>query len=191
MLAGRQFVFGYGSLAAPSDGVVRARGPAADGFVCDLIGFRRQFGVAMDNSRNLPGYKHYTDLAGERPSVFVCFLDIVLADGPGPFVNGLCLPVDDARLQALDDRERNYDRVDVSQRVDTGGARVWAYVGSRAARMRMRFAVGARRAVVDAGYLRAVADGFRALGGDEYATAAPSLSPGLLPVVELVRHDHL
>lgn len=188
-LADRQFVFGYGSLAAPSDGPALTRAPAPHGLVCDLRGFRRQWGVAMDNSRDLPGYKHYTDPAGTRPAVFVCFLDIV-ADRPGALVNGLCLPVDSGRLARLDARERNYSRVDVSDRVDAGGARVWAYVGSREARLRMRFAVGAGRAVIDGAYLRSVADGLRALGTDEYAAAAPSLAPGTLPVVELVRHDH-
>ena len=42
---------------------------SADGFVCDLHGYRRQWGVAMDNRRDLPGYKHYTDEFGLRPAV--------------------------------------------------------------------------------------------------------------------------
>ena len=65
-LDGREFVFGYGSLAALGDGVAPSRTPRAEGFVCDLRGYRRQWGVAMDNSRDLPGYKHYTDAVGRR-----------------------------------------------------------------------------------------------------------------------------
>jgi Gamma-glutamyl cyclotransferase, AIG2-like len=187
-LHGREFVFGYGSLAAPPDGVVASRARRADGFVCDLRGHRRQWGVAMDNRRDLPGYKHYTDARGERPPVFVCFLDIVL--DPSSSVNGLCVPVDPARLAALDARERNYERLDVSRSVDAGGARVWAYVGRRASRLRMRRAVAAGRAVIDAGYLSAVTDGFRALGAGEWEACAPSLGPGSLPVLALTRHDH-
>ena len=95
-LADRQFVFGYGSLAALADGAVPSRTPRAEGFVCDLPGYRRQWGVAMDNRRDLPGYKHYTDELGERPAVFVCFLDI--ETDPRGSVNGLCVPVDGARL---------------------------------------------------------------------------------------------
>jgi Gamma-glutamyl cyclotransferase, AIG2-like len=187
-LAGAQFVFGYGSLAALADGVAPSRTPRADGFVCDLRGYRRQWGVAMDNRRDLPGYKHYTDELGGRPSVFVCFLDIETA--PRGSVNGLCVPVDDARLAVLDERERNYDRVDVSASVDAGGARVWAYIGARASRMRMRWAVAAHRAVIHAQYLERVAAGFSALGEGELERCAPSLAPGLLPVVSLIRHDH-
>ena len=126
-LDGREFVFGYGSLAALGDGVAPSRTPRAEGFVCDLRGYRRQWGVAMDNSRDLPGYKHYTDAVGRRPPVFVCFLDI--EPDPRTVVNGLCIPVDRGRLAVLDDRERNYERRDISALVDAGGARVWTYVG--------------------------------------------------------------
>jgi hypothetical protein len=188
-LRGREFVFGYGSLAALADGVVPSRTPHAQGFVCDLRGYRRQWGVAMDNRRDLPGYKHYTDELGRRPAVFVCFLDIEVE--PRGSVNGLCVPVDGPRLAALDERERNYERVDVSSSVDAGGARVWAYVGARASRLRMRWAVAAHRAVIDAEYLETVADGFAALGSGELQRCAPSLARGLLPVVALTRHDHL
>jgi hypothetical protein len=187
-LTDREFVFGYGSLAVRADGAVLSRTPCAQGFVCDLHGYRRQWGVAMDNRRDLPGYKHYTDELGRRPAVFVCFLDIT--PDPRGSVNGLCLPVDGARLADLDKRERNYNRVDVSASVNAGGARVWAYVGARASRLRMRWAVAAHRAVIDAAYLDAVAGGFRQLGADEFEACAPSLSPGLLPVVALSRHDH-
>jgi hypothetical protein len=187
-LRGHEFVFGYGSLAALPEGAAASRTRGTGGFVCDLRGHRRQWGVAMDNGRDLPGYKHYTDADGRRPPVFVCFLDVV-AD-PRAAVNGLCVPVDAARLAALDARERNYERRDVSALVDGGGARVWTYVGRREARLRMRWAVAAHRAVVDATYLDAVAGGFRALGPREWAACAPSLAPGVLPVVALTRHDH-
>ena len=187
-LAGAEFVFGYGSLAALADGVAPSRAPRAEGFVCDLRGYRRQWGVAMDNRCDLPGYKHYTDELGWRPAVFVCFLDV--ERDPRGSVNGLCVPVDDARLAVLDERERNYDRVDVSPSVDAGGARVWAYVGARASRLRMRWAVAAHRAVIDSRYLETVAAGFSALGQGELERCAPSLSPGPLPVVALTRHDH-
>ena len=146
-LRGHEFVFGYGSLAALGDGVAPSRTPRAEGFVCDLPGYRRQWGVAMDNRRDLPGYKHYTDELGRRPAVFVCFLDLM--PDPRTAVNGLCIPVDGARLAVLDERERNYERVDVSASVVAGDARVWAYVGARASRLRMRWAVAAHRAVID------------------------------------------
>ena len=187
-LRGREFVFGYGSLTALPDAVPASRRARPEGFVCDLRGHRRQWGVAMDNRRDLPGYKHYTDAAGRRPPVFVCFLDIV-ADRASA-VNGLCVPVDAGHLAVLDDRERNYERREVSALVDAGGARVWTYVGRREARLRMRWAVGARRAVIDGPTSTPVAAGLQALGADEYEAGVASLSPGRLPVVALTRHDH-
>jgi dephospho-CoA kinase len=190
-----QYVFGYGSLTA-RPGPVPTRALKEHGFVADLTGLRRTWGVAMDNRRDLPGYKYYTDPGGGRPEVFVAYLDLVYAPGdPEAAVNGVCLPVDGALLEVLDRRERNYERVDVSDRLAAGaterkgGVRVWAYLGSAAARE--RFAVGreAGTAVIDAGYVRTVEAGFAALGPAEHAACRPSLQPGGLPVLDLTRHE--
>ena len=187
-----QFVLGYGSLTARS-GVVLTRGLKEHGFVADLAALRRTWGVAMDNRRDLPGYKYYTDAHGQRPNVFVAYLDLVDApEDPGAKVNGLCVPVDDATLEQLDRRERNYERADVSDRIAGGapdGARVWAYVGMAAARERLAEGRRTGTAVIDAGYVRTVEAGFAALGEDELAAVRASLAPGDLPVVELTRHD--
>lgn len=183
-----QFVFGYGSLAAWL-GVTPTREVRDEGFVADLTGYRRRWGVAMDNRRDLPGYKYYTASDGSRPGVCVAFLDIAPTDVYGDRVNGLCLPVDDVLLRRLDARERNYIRVDVSERVAAGGARVWAYVGREDSRRRLRTARAERTAVIDGGYLRTVQAGFAALGDEELARCRPSLAPDGLPVRELVRHE--
>jgi cation transport regulator ChaC len=194
MLAGPcddQFVFAYGSLVGPPD-LTPGRGWSAHGFVADLLGFRRAWGVAMDNRRDLPGYKYYTDTRGRRPEVFVTFLDVRPSPEPGAAVNGLCLPVDAARLAALDRRERNYERIDVSDRIRVDGrdgARVWTYVGTAAGRERLRSGLAAGTAVIDANYLAGVRDGFLRLGGDEHRACAGSLDPGGLPVVPLRRHE--
>src|SRR5215211_2967391 len=122
------FVFGYGSLL---DG--------ATGVPCHLRGWRRRFGVAMDNRRTIPGYKYFLDArTGARPEVFVAFLDVV--PEPGAAVQGIAAEVDPARLEALDDRERNYARVDVAA------------------------AVAAQRAVVARAYVDDVRAGFAAHG---------------------------
>jgi hypothetical protein len=194
-----QFVFGYGSLTTLL-GPIPTRELKDNGFVADLSGLRRIWGVAMDNRRDLPGYKYYTDAGGRRPEVFVAYLDLVPAhrvpDGPAPGglaakVNGLCLPVDDAMLERLDRRERNYDRTDVSDRVASvalDGARVWAYIGTVAARARLAEGRRTGTAVIDAGYVRTVEAGFAALGAAELTRVRSSLAPGDLPVVELTRH---
>jgi hypothetical protein len=182
-----QFVFGYGSLAAELP-FAPGRKPRDEGFVADLPGFTRGWGVAMDNRRDLPGYKYYTARDGTRPQVFVSFLDVAPAPGAAG-VNGLCLPVDAGQLTRLDRRERNYARLDVSDRIDAGGALVWVYVGTPAARGRLRDAQRDGLAVIDATYQRAVEAAFAALGADELARCRASLVPGDLPVVELVRHQ--
>jgi gamma-glutamylcyclotransferase (GGCT)/AIG2-like uncharacterized protein YtfP len=187
--SGRQFVFGYGSLTARS-GPVPTRELKEHGFVADLVGLSRSWGVAMDNRRDLPGYKYYRDARGARPEVFVAYLDLVAAPAdPAARVNGVCLPVDEATLKQLDRRERNYARIDVSDRIAAGGARVWAYVGMVAAGERLAEGRRTGTAVIDAGYVRTVEAGFAVLGDEELATVRTSLHPGDLPVVELTRHE--
>ncbi len=136
-------MFGYGSLPAEEGGIP-----------CRLRDHRRGWDVAMDNRETVPGYKIYVDPAtGERPPVHVAYLSIT--PHPGEHVDGYAFPVTDAQLAELDERERNYDRHDVSDQVDVDG-RVWAYVGSRAGRRRL--AEGRRRgtAVISRGYLEKV-----------------------------------
>jgi hypothetical protein len=70
-----------------------------------------------------------------------------------------------------------------------GGVRIWAYIGSAAARERFAAGRDTGTAVIDASYIRTVAAGFAALGPAEHAACQPSLHPGDLPVVELRRHD--
>jgi hypothetical protein len=160
--------------------------------VAELPGFTRVWGVAMDNRRDLPGYKYYTRPGGCRPAVHVAFLDLLeiepaAAGAPGP-ANGVCLPVDNAALARLDARERNYRRVDVSERLPGAPGRVWTYIGSVDGRERLARGRRLGTAVIDAGYLGVVRARFRALGDAEFETARDSLRPGELPVVELVRH---
>lgn len=152
---GAQFVFGYGSLAVDLPGR-RAQ----------LAGYRRIWGVAMDNRVDIPGYKSYRRLQdGSRPAVYVAFLDI--AAEPGSAIDGVLLPVDDVTLRALDARERNYDRIDITRAVAGAGGRVWTYRGSDDGRERLRIGLQEGSAVVDAGYMQAVQTTFSALGIDE------------------------
>jgi hypothetical protein len=144
----------------------------------------------MDNRCDLPGYKYYTDPDGARPSVFVVFLDL-RAGGEG--IDGMCAPVDAAMLRTLDLRERNYDRIDVTERIELGErcgktpARVWTYVGSQEGRRRLADARRDGCAVVQGDYLRAVARAIAALHELGCSGAVPPLD-GLV-VREMIRHD--
>jgi hypothetical protein len=97
----------------------------------------------MDNSVDLPGYKYYVDADGTRPDVKVAFVNIV--ESPRDVVRGVVL---DADLDALDLRERNYERREVE-------AGLWAYVGT--AEARGRFDAGP--SVVSSEYLALVPAG--------------------------------
>ena len=174
-------MFGYGSLAW--DG----RRPVHQ---AELRGTRRVWGVAMDNTEDIPGYKHYRcRRSGSRPEVCVAFLD--LEPAPEEAVNGVCLEVTSGGLAALDRRERNYVRVDVTDRLwPRPPGRVWAYVGRAESRARLRRARARSRAVVSREYREHVLRGFAALGRDALARFWRSSELGGLPVVDLVRVDH-
>lgn len=186
--ARHQLVFGYGSLVARAGFTPRRRADPR-GRVCDLVGFRRRFGVAMDNMRTIPGYKYYVDAAtGERPSVQVAFLDV--SPDAGAAVNGLLFPVSDAELAALDERERSYRRVDVTDAVRPPPTRPTSvFVGSDSARRRFQAGLASGSLVVGRGYLRRVEASFEALGADEAVRYRTSTEPPPCPVVELERID--
>ncbi|MDQ6775642.1 MAG: gamma-glutamylcyclotransferase [Actinomycetota bacterium] len=188
MPAPSEFVFGYGSLVALGH-LAPTRAFAPEGFVTDLRDFRRCWGVAMNNRVTLPGYKYYLDERGHRPDVYVAFLDVRSTRGHS--VNGVCLPVTREQLDALDDRERNYLRRDVTAfcEIPDKAARVWTYVGTPAGRRRLTTGRSAGRAVIDNTYLASVVEAFESLGPAEYGMCAPSLGPDGLPVLPLERHD--
>ncbi|MEJ7797821.1 MAG: gamma-glutamylcyclotransferase family protein [Solirubrobacteraceae bacterium] len=163
MNAQRQFVFGYGSLVAENEGC----------HVATLCGHRRSWAVAMDNRVDVPGYKFYRlRCDGSRPQVFVCFLDIE-AD-LACAVTGICMPVGERGLRRLDDRERNYDRIDVTAEIDGARGRVWAYRGSDAGRARLRDGRALGLAVASRDYLDGVLDAIAAIAPDEVASVQRS-----------------
>jgi hypothetical protein len=136
----------------------------------------------MDNSVDLPGYKHFVAPDGERPALMVAFLTIDPEAGAG--VNGVAFPVADGELPGLDDRERNYRRVDVTEHVEAAlPGRVWAYVGVEAARQ--RFETGRRegRLAIASSYYERVLEGFDLLGQRELFARLTAPLPA--PVVEL------
>jgi cation transport regulator ChaC len=168
-----QWVFGYASLVHDHAGDTAV--PAA------LEGWRRTWGVATDNTRSIPGYKMYLDRRdGSRPAVYVAFLDV--EPDPDGRVRGLATAVDDEHLAALDLRERNYDRTDVSSQVEGVEGTVWTYVGSRDGRARLREGIERAATVISRDYLEKVQRGF---GGLDDADPIPDG----LPVWDLDRVD--
>jgi hypothetical protein len=173
-------VLGYGSLVVP--GHPRAA----------LRGHRRVWGVAMDNRVVVPGYKVYVDAESARPAVAVAFLDVEPDPEPGTCVTGTLLAVDAAALAALDRRERQYDRVDVTALV-TGapaGSRVWVYAGAPAGRARAQTGrtLGAG-VVIQRAYLERVERAHDALGAGALQAYRAATEPPPFPVVDLERRD--
>jgi len=141
----------------------------------------------MDNAVDLPGYKWFRDPRdGSRPAVMVAFLDLAAGDGE---VNGVCVPAGPAMLAALDARERNYERVDVTDAIADPPGRTWAYRGSPAGRERYARGAAEGRAVVARAYVEGVRAGFAALGPAEVRAFDASTDWGGARVAELERID--
>jgi gamma-glutamylcyclotransferase (GGCT)/AIG2-like uncharacterized protein YtfP len=179
-IAGNSYVFGYGALTAS-----RLRSPR----VVHVNGFKRTWNVAMDNRVTIPGYKYYVDPKnGARPGVFVTFLNLT-EDGDCA-VNGVVLRVDEQDLQSLDDRERNYVRLNVTDRVvEPIDGSVWAYIASPAGRRRYEQGVKTGRAVVDEAYYQLVRDQFAALGADSLDEFVRTTDDPACPLRTLTRID--
>jgi cation transport regulator ChaC len=174
-------VFGYASLVQRPDGGPRRLRPAV------LRGYRRKWNVAMDNSVTLSDYKYYVDpMTGKRPRCFVVFLNIVADDSAS--VNGALFGVTEDELEALDRRERNYTRIEVSsQLAERTAGRVWTYVGRSAAVRRFEAARRLDRGVIQAAYRDEVRQGFAALGDGAAAEFERLTDPSLCPIVALAR----
>jgi cation transport regulator ChaC len=173
------YVFGYGSLVDAHPQQIE----------CHLEGHRRSWTVAMDNRVDLPRYKYFVDPAtGSRPAVCVTFLNI--EPDPGGAVNGIAFPATDAAIAALDERERNYARCDVTSMLrEDVGETVYAFVGRPDARERFVRASDQGRAVVSEAYLGGVLDGFARLGELALEAFGRSTDAPPCPVVALQRVD--
>lgn len=169
------YVFGYASLVALED---------AEAVPGRLHGYRRFWGVAMNNWEGGEGVKHWLDRAtGERPRIRVAYLDIY--EQAGSAVNGLALPVNADRLAELDAREVNYRRVEVTAAFEGDAAgRVFAYVGLDAARTRCRRGIEEANAFISRDYAAAVRRAFKRLAPDALAEFDRTTDP--LPFAE---HD--
>jgi cation transport regulator ChaC len=169
------YVFGYGSLVSPAS-VTATLGHDGPGFdVARLHGWRRAWNVGSDG-------ESHPERTFVRPdgSVFggiTVVLGLIPADGG---CGGAVFGVTPADLALLDVRERNYDRVDVSDRVDwparPAGCTVLTYLPRRRAVARLHRAVaGGREVVVREQYLRLVEDAFAATGRlDDYRRSTPA-----------------
>lgn len=178
---GVEYVFGYGSLVSMREPLLVA-GELYEPVTARLRGFRRVWGVAMENLDAAPAEKHYVDPgSGRAPDARVAFLD--LEPRTGEAVNGLAVPVDATRRAALDAREVNYRRLDVSALFEPRlPGRTYTFLGTDRARARCRVPPEAPELCVSAGYVEAVRDAFAALGADSLAEFDATTDPPPFPV---------
>lgn len=176
-------MFGYGSLVEIGEPL------AKDGHVFPVVpgrlrGFRRLWGAAMNNWEATEAEKHFVDPgSGLKPRIRVAYLDIEPREGSS--VNGLAIPADAARLAALDLREVNYSRIDVSSAFAPAiSHRIFTYVGTEAARERCRLETPAA-VHVSREYASRIKRAFAALGPDALAEYERTTEPLRFPERDL------
>lgn len=143
----------------------------------------------MDNTQTLSGYKYYVHPRDKsRPQVFVTFVNLVPAEGHS--VSGIVFPVDHDGLATLDERERNYERREVTDRVgETVSGRIWAYVGTHDAEERYREGVRLGRAVISREYVEGIREDFRSVSETALEEFDASTDPPECPIMDLERVD--
>jgi hypothetical protein len=173
------YVFGYASLVASGEAELLVPGR--------LHGYRRRWGVAMNNWEGGEDVKRFLDRGtGERPHIRVAYLD--LREQEESAVNGAALPVDANRLAALDAREINYSRVDVSPAFEGSvSGRVFTYIGLDAAHERCRQGLAEGNIFVSRDYAAAVRSAFEQLAPDGLAEFDRTTDPLPFPERDLRR----
>jgi cation transport regulator ChaC len=178
------WVFGYGSLVSPESmarTIGRTVAPHEGWLAAHLHGFGRRWNYGSKRQR---ADWHGPDGFVES-GVVICLGIEAAADER---CNGVVVRVDDRELAALDRRESDYDRVDVTDLVATEReaieGRIVTYVPRPSAIERYLSARLERRAAVRLGYVELVRAAFHGLGEhhlDEYVAATPEPD---VPVVD-------
>lgn len=174
------WLFGYGSLVSPTS-VERTIGRLVEfpeqRIAADLQGYGRRWNYG---SLNLRG--NWTHGGAKVTDGVVVSLGLAAVEAES--CNGVVLRVTEDELAALDWRERDYDRTDVTDRIRVDcdqplDAPVVTYVPRPSAVERYRAARDAGRAAVRASYWTLVHESFALLGDDHLerfrATPAPDV----------------
>lgn len=186
------YVFGYGTLADPSDWLLRRYpGEFADPIYLAIDGLRRHWDLAAANADPSHDHKYHVDAdTGAREDIFVAALGLEHAEGVA--CNGVAIPVDRERLAWFDRREGLlYDRIAIEperigERLD---GTLWTYFPKPSALA--DFEQGLRRgtAFVPRYYVESVPAAFAARGADALAAYRASTREPRCPLrdLELVR----
>jgi cation transport regulator ChaC len=182
------WVFGYGSLVDP-DSLGRTLGrqvtPQVDFVAAELTGWGRRWNYGVGH------------VAGtwRRPDGSVVDGGVIVALGvvpaAGEAVNGIVARVSGVEIAALDQRERDYDRVDVTTSVTVRhevlepDARIVTYVPRPSAIERYERARDEGRAGIRSTYWGLVDAAFAVWGADQLARYRSTTPPPDVPVVAM------
>ena len=143
----------------------------------------------MDNRLNVPGYKYYVDkYSGDRPNGFVTFLNIRPCHGTA--ITGIVFDVFEQELERLDQRERNYRKVDVTHMLDgpvTGN--VYAYVGRNESEQRYHQGLKLNSVMIAQEYYDLVYGAYQSLGTKALADYLNTTESPQIPIVALEKRQ--
>jgi cation transport regulator ChaC len=183
------WVFGYGSLVSPiSLGATIDRAvDLADGGWSEATigGWGRRWNYGVGH-----WYGVHRDPGGAELSVTIVALG--LAAAADETTNGVVVRVDDEELARLDRRERDYDRVDVTEAVEAPvplDGRVVTYVPRPSAVERYESARDSGRAAIEQRYWDLVEGAFAALGTDRLDRYRRTTPAPDVPVLVLDRRS--
>lgn len=160
----KHYVFGYGSLVKGEEQIEKYVGKKTMVTYCHLLGYKRIWNVAMDNRIVIDGYKYYNDESGNRYDGFVTFLNIC-SSNPNDKLFGILFEVSEENLPELDKRERNYNRVDVTDLLDVPvDGKVWVYIGKNEAVERFTQGVTEGNITINLNYYNLVENAYKTLG---------------------------
>lgn len=182
-MADGAWLFGYGSLVSPvslAETIGRDPGPG-DMRIAHVEGFGRRWNYG---SKVLRG--DWVHDGAEITGGLVVSLGIAAAADES--CNGVIFHVDADELARLDWRERDYERVDITDQTTFGGAPIGApievYVPRQSAVERYEAARDAGRAAIRQSYWHLVRDAFALLGADHVAQYDLTPPPDV-PVAEI------
>ncbi len=175
-MSGELAVFGYGSLVNATSLAETLGRPVEVAALARLNGWRRAWGLARDNAAS---EKIFELIDGTRPR-FCLGLDIA-PDPRAPAPNGALFAVTEAEIDRLDVREIRYDRVDVTNEIDSDVR--FDQVVTYRSRPEHRAATPREGSVLISTYLGAVEGAFAALGPGQLDLFRETTGP---PPVEVV-----
>lgn len=184
------FVFGYGSLVN-WDNLQQYLGrkltPGSDFVICGLKNFHRCWNVAMDNRLDFPNYKYYIEeKTGKRFNGFVTFLNIRFDQDKT--IIGVLFRVSEPELENLDQRERNYQRIDITHQINrTIQGKAWVYLGLEQAKNRYHEGLVKRNVVISQEYFDLVTDAYFSLGNYAFSNYIATTDKLEVPTLDLKR----